>query len=101
MPAVAFGTLRLAQRLTAAGLPPHQAREMASAPAETIGEGVTREYLGLRLGQLRADLDLRLGELRTEIAEIKAGAMKRMIGTIGLQTAVIIGAVAALIRLFH
>ena len=91
MNTVAFDTLKLAQRLESAGLPPKQARDMASAFSETIGETVvTREYLDLRL----AELDLRL-------AEVKAEILKWLLGTIGLQTIVTIGALAALIRLLR
>ena len=54
MAAVAFDTLKLAQRLKAAGLPPDRAQGISSALAETIGESVViREYLDLRLGELR------------------------------------------------
>ena len=51
MSPVAFDTLKLAQRFEAAGFPPKQAQDMASAIAETIVDTVvTREYLDLRLG---------------------------------------------------
>ncbi len=49
MGAVAFDTLKLAQRLEAAGLPGRQAQEIASALGETIGDAVvTREDLDVR-----------------------------------------------------
>jgi hypothetical protein len=106
MSPVAFDTLKLAQRLEAAGLPPRQAQDVASALSDTIGEVVvTREYLDLRLGELRAELDLRLGEIRTamatkvEIAEAKGEMLKWMFGAVGLQTLAILGGVAALLRL--
>jgi hypothetical protein len=101
MAAVVFDTLRLAQRLEAAGLPGRQAQEIASALSETIGEAVvTREYLDLRL----AELDHRLGELSArlegKIAELGAEILKWMFGAVGLQTLAILGGVAALLRLF-
>jgi hypothetical protein len=101
MAAVVFDTLRLAQRLEAAGLPGRQAQEIASALSETIGEAVvTREYLDLRL----AELDHRLGELSArlegKIAELRAEILKWMFGAVGLQTLAILGGVAALLRLF-
>lgn len=128
MASVAFDTLKLAQRLEAAGIPPKQAQDMASAISDTIGDAVvTREYLDLRLGDLRAELDLRLGELRAEIdlrlselragldlrfgeiravmstkadlAEAKGEMLKWMFGAVGLQTLAILGGVAALFRL--
>ena len=84
MSPVAFDTLKLAQRLESAGLPPKQAQEMASALSDTIGDTVvSREYLDLRL------------------AELKAERLKWLISAVGLQTIVIIGAIAALIRLLR
>jgi len=84
MSPVAFDTLKLAQRLESAGLPPKQAQEMARALSDTIGDTVvSREYLDLRL------------------AELKAERLKWLISAVGLQTIVIIGAIAALIRLLR
>ena len=118
MSPVAFDTLKLAQRLEAAGLPARQAQDVASALSETIGEAVvTREYLDLRLGEMRSALDLRLGEMRSELdlrlgeiravmatkaelAEAKGEILKWMFGAVGLQTLAILGGVAALLRLF-
>jgi hypothetical protein len=100
MTSVAFDTLKLARRLEAAGLPPKQAQDVASAISDTIGEAiVTREFLDLRLGELRAHLDLRLGEIRAELGELKAEMLKWMFGAVGLQTLAILGGVAALFRL--
>lgn len=83
-PPVAFDTLKLAERLEAAGMPASQARDTAAALAETIGENVvTREYLDLRLAETKADL------------------MKWMFGATGLQIVAILGGVAALFRLLH
>jgi hypothetical protein len=81
MSSLAFDTLKLAQRLEAAGFPAKQAQDMASAIAETIIDTVvTREYL-----------DLRLGEIRVELAALKAEMLKWMFGAVGLQTLAILG----------
>lgn len=89
MSSVAFDTLKLAQRLEAAGFPPKQAQDMASAISDTIIDTVvTREYL-----------DLRFGEIRVELAALKAEILKWMFGAVGLQTLAILGGVAALFRL--
>jgi hypothetical protein len=89
--AVMFDTLKLAQRLQAAGMPQRQAQDMASALAETItGDLVTREHLDLRLAETEA-------RLRTEIANLRSELIRWFIGT----AAVIIGAVAALFHLMH
>jgi len=91
---VAFDTLKLAQRLEAAGLPQRQAQEIAGAISETVGEAVvTREYLDLRLGELTARLE-------AKIADAPAEMMKWMSGAVGLQTLAILGGAAALLRLF-
>ncbi|MBV9827681.1 MAG: hypothetical protein JO001_18770 [Alphaproteobacteria bacterium] len=95
MASLTFDTLRLAQRFEAAGFPPRQAQDMASAIADTIVDTVvTREYLDLRLAELRS-------EVSTHIADVKAEMMKWMFGAVGLQTLAILGGVAALLRLFH
>jgi hypothetical protein len=106
MSPVAFDTLKLARQLEAAGFPPKQAQDVAGALADTIGDGVvTREYLDLRLGEMRGELDLRLGEIRAaiatkvELAEAKGAILKRMFGAVGVQTLAILGGVAALFRL--
>ena len=89
MASLAFDTLKLAQRLEAAGFPPKQAQEMASALSDTIVDTVvTRDYL-----------DLRLAEIRREIADSKSEVLKWMFGAVGLQTLAILGGVAALFKL--
>jgi hypothetical protein len=99
---VAFDTLKLADRLEAAGMPPQQAKGVAAALAETATANlVTREYLDLRLGELEARLRGEIAAVRAEIAETKGELMRWIIGAISFQTVVIIGALAALIRLLH
>jgi len=84
MSSVAFDTLRLAQRFEAAGFPTKQAQDMASAISDTIIDTVvTREYLDLRL------------------AELKAEILKWMFGVVGLQTLAILGGMAAFLRLIR
>jgi hypothetical protein len=57
MAGVAVDTLKLARRLEAAGFPAKQAADTAEAIAEAIGDSVvTREYLDLRLAELKASL---------------------------------------------
>jgi hypothetical protein len=100
MGAVAFDTLKLAQRLEAAGLPGRQAQEITAALSETIGDAVvTREYLDLRLGELAARLEGKILETDGKVAESRAEIMKWMFGAAGLQTLAILGGVAALFRL--
>jgi hypothetical protein len=100
MSVIAFETLKLAQRLEAAGLPTKQAQDVATAISDTIGEAVvTREYLDLRLAELRAAMETRFAEGDTRLAEVKADLLKWMFGAAGLQTLTILGGMAALLRL--
>jgi hypothetical protein len=107
MASVAFDTLKLAQRLEAAGFPAKQAQDMASAIADTIVDTVvTQEYFDLRLGEIRGEIGTvrgEIGELRAatarDIAEAKADMLKWMFGAVGLQTLAILGGVAALLKL--
>jgi hypothetical protein len=70
MNAVAFDTLKLAERLEQAGMPSPQARGVASAIAETMGgELVTKSYLDDRLAALTSTLDARISESKAEIVK--------------------------------
>jgi hypothetical protein len=61
MAGVVVDTLKLARRLEAAGFPAKQAADTAEAIAEAIGDSVvTREYLDLRLAELKASLKAEL-----------------------------------------
>ncbi len=100
MATVAFDTLKLAQRLEAAGLPPRQAQGIAEAISETVGEAiVTREYLDLRLAELGARLEAKLSETDVKIVQARAEMLKWRSGAVGLQTLAIFGGVAAVLRL--
>jgi hypothetical protein len=95
MTSVAFDTLKLAQRLEAAGFPPKQAQDMASAISDAIiNTVVTREYLDFRMAELKADTGTRLAELKAEM-------LKWMFGAVGLQTLAILGGMAALLKLLN
>lgn len=96
MTSVAFDTLKLAQRLEAAGFPAKQAQDMASAIADTIVENVvTPAYLDRRI----SEIDLRISEVRLELANVKADILKWVLGAIGFQTLAVIGGLAALFKL--
>jgi site-specific recombinase len=85
--AVLFDTLKLADRLEAAGMPPRQAHETAAALAETMtGDLVTRDYL-----------DRRLAETEAKVRGWMIGQAFAIVGAV----AAIIGVAAALIRLLH
>ena len=61
MASITFDTLKLARKLEAAGFSAKQAAATAEALAETIGESVvTRDYLDLRLAEMKAALKAEL-----------------------------------------
>jgi hypothetical protein len=81
-------------RLAAADMPSQQAKGAAALAETAAGNPVTREYLDLPLGEIRA-------EAKAELAETKAEILRYIIGAIGFQTVDVIRAVAALIRPLH
>jgi hypothetical protein len=114
---VAFDTLKLADRLEAAGKPSRQAQDVAAALAKTLA-GAVATAADLRESELRlrgkisesesrlrseiANVRGEIASVRTEIAGARTEILKWVIiGAIGFQTVVILGAVAALIRLLH
>lgn len=94
--AVLFDTLKLAERLEAAGMPPEQAKGTAAALAEATAETVaTRQDLQLAVSDLRGEIHEVEGRLRNEIATLRA----EMRGWLMTQAFAIIGAVAAIVGL--
>ncbi|MGH7089296.1 MAG: hypothetical protein ACREE4_14305 [Stellaceae bacterium] len=94
--AVLFDTLKLAQRLEAAGMLPEQAQGTAAALAEATAETVaTRQDLQLAVSDLRGEIHEVEGRLRAEIATLR-GEVR---GWLMTQAFAIIGAVAAMIGL--
>ena len=111
--AILFDTLRLSRTLRDKG---HFTPEQAEALAEALGEAVqgdlatkadlvaAKSELKTEIADLRMELkteiaDLRT-ELKTEIAGTKTDLLKWIIGAIGFQTVVILGAVVSLARVF-
>ena len=90
MYALLFDTLRLSRTLRDKG---HFTSEQAEALAEALSQA--------RRGDLatKADLAAAIAELKTEIAETKTDLLKGIIGAIGFQTVVILGALISPIRI--
>jgi hypothetical protein len=91
MGSVAFDTLKLAQKLEAAGFPRAQATGAAEAIAETVGEAVvTRDHLDLRLAaqtaELKAWLEVRLADVRLDLVKWMVGLF---LGQTAMLTAVV------------
>jgi broad-specificity NMP kinase len=86
MTTLTFDTLKFANRLKAAGVPPAQAEAEAEALAEVLADALKTSDLATR-----TDVET----LRREIAEAKADIIKWLAGLLIAQAAV----VAALVKL--
>ena len=101
MNALLFDTLRLSRILRDKG---HFTSEQAEALAEALGEAshgdlATKADLAAAIAELRTELKTEIAKLRTEIGGIKIELLKWIIGAIGFQTVVILGALNSLVRL--
>jgi hypothetical protein len=124
MNALLFDTLRLSRTLRNKG---HFTAEQAEALAEALGEAAqgdlatkadlvaAKSELKTEIADLRTELKTEIADLRTEfkteiaglrtefkteIAGTKTDLLKWIIGAIGFQTVVILGAVISLARVF-
>ena len=114
MAGLAFDTLAYARRMEAVGFSRDQAEAMAEEQAKLLDERLATktglEALKLAVGKDIEALRLAVGkdiealryatkaDLQTGLAETKADILKWMVGTVGVQTVVILGAVVALAR---
>jgi hypothetical protein len=110
--AVLFDTLKLAQRLEAAGMPPEQAQGTAAALAEGLtntvatAAGIETVRGEIRESELRLrgeihEIELRLNQRITEAeARLLRLMLTHTLATIGA-VAAIVGLAAALTHLFH
>ena len=89
--ALLFDTLRLSRTLRDKG---HFTPEQAEALAEALGEAAQGDLA------TKADLAKFEAELKADIAEAKADILKWVVGAIGFQTVVILGALVSLVRIF-
>lgn len=87
MSAILFDTLRLSRTLRDKG---HFTPEQAEALAEALGEAAHDD--------LATKTDL--AKLEAKISEVKADILKWVVGAIGFQTIVILGALVSLVRIF-
>jgi hypothetical protein len=113
MNALLFDTLRLSRTLRDKG---HFTSEQAEALAEALGEAshgdlptkadladlATKADLAAvrtEIAELKTELKTEIAELKIEIAGIKIELLKWIIGAIGFQTVVILGALISLVRI--
>jgi len=98
MTAVTFDTLKFAKTLRAANVPQEQAEGIAQAFADATGEQIATK-VDLKELELSIRADLKGLELRLEAT--KSDILKWMFETIGFQTIVILGSVAAINHFVH
>jgi hypothetical protein len=103
--AILFDTLRLSRTLRDKGhFTPEQAEALAEALGETAqGDLATKADLAAvkaDVAAVKADLAALKAELEARIAEAKADILKWIVGAIGFQTVVILGALVSLVRIF-
>jgi hypothetical protein len=87
MSALLFDTLRLSRTLREKG---HFTTEQAETLAEALSEASQNDLA------TKADI----AQLEAKLAETKADILKWMVGAIGFQTLVILGALVSLARIF-
>ena len=102
MTALLFDTLRLSRTLRDKG---HFTSEQAEALAEALGEASQGDLATKAdLAEVRTEIaDVRNcneTELKSEIAATKTDLLKWIIGAIGFQTVVILGALISLVKIF-
>ncbi len=107
MNAILFDTLRLSRTLRdKGGFTPEQVETLAEALGEAQhGDLATKAdvaALKADVEALEARLEIKMDGLATkaELVEVKADILKRIVGTIGFQTVVIVGASFTLVRIF-
>ncbi len=96
--ALLFDTLRLSRTLRDKG---HFTPEQAEALAEALGEAAQGDLATKAdLAVVKADLAALKAALKADIAEAKADILKWVVGAIGFQTVLILGALVSLVRIF-
>lgn len=105
MSAILFDTLRLSRTLRDKG---NFTAEQAEALAEALGEATQGDLatkgdlvtIRSDLAAVKAEFKTDIAEVKANIAEVKAEILKWVIGAIGFQTVVILGALVSLTRIF-
>jgi hypothetical protein len=100
MAVVALDTHEVVKELRAAGFTDEQAEAVTRVVRKAQDMDLSNLTTKTDLAVVATRLDLQLGLVatKTELAETKAEILKWMVGSIGIQTVVIIGAVIALVR---
>ena len=93
MTALAFDTLKFAQTLKKGGFTPEQSEKLAEAFAEASTDHLARK------SDLR-ELEIRLeAKIDSKIDSLRIEGLKWLVGAIGFQTIVILGAMMSMIRM--
>jgi hypothetical protein len=96
MTALLFDTLRLPHP---SGQGAFYTRTGGSLGRLKTGIAQQRSELKTEIAQQRSELRTEIAAVRTEMAEMKAELLKWIIGAVGFQTVVILGALASLIKI--
>jgi len=114
MSSLLFDTLRLSRTLRDKG---HFTPEQAETLAEALGEAQHGDLatkadlaaLEAKIDKVEASLEAKIGLVeskigflatRSELADVRADILKCIVGAIGFQTVVIVGALITLVRIF-
>jgi len=110
MAAATFDTLKFVRRLRADDtFTPQQAERLADALSETAYEdiatkgdmGQVRTEIRELRTELKSDISLLRAELHTGLGDQKTEFLNWLVGAVGLQTLVLLGALIALTHGFH
>ena len=102
-----FDSHGFVKRMTAAGMPEPQAEVLADEHTRWFVDGLATkaDLAGLAktidLRDLELRLDKRLSGLELRVEATKSETLKWVIGAIGFQTLIVLGAVIALARALH
>ena len=107
MNALLFDRLRLSRTLRDKG---HFSSEQAETLAEALGEAgygdlATKTDLAAVKAELKTDIAVVKAEIanlatKVELADVRADILKWIVGAIGFQTVVMVGALITLVRIF-
>ncbi|MCI0598096.1 MAG: CCDC90 family protein [Beijerinckiaceae bacterium] len=110
MSAILFDTLRLSRTLRDKG---HFTSEQAETLAEALGEAthddlatkadmaaLKVEFAGVRAEIAGVKAEIANLATKAELAEVKADILKWVVGAMGFQTVLIVGALVSLVRIF-
>jgi len=98
MTVVAMDTYEVVKELMAAGFTDEQAQAVTRVVRRAHDVDVSNLATKTDIAMMKTDLAATKADLELRLAELKAELLKWLLGSIGIQTVVIIGALLALVR---